>query len=450
MGHDMQGQLRIEGTVAPGFESVRQLYEHNMRTLAERDTQLCVYHGEEKVVDLWASATGDDGFSADSLVNVFSSGKSLEAIAIAALAGQGLIDYGAKVAQYWPEFAANGKGELTVADLMRHEAGLPVLDTSIPPEDLLTQNIKLNKVGRVIEGHVQTYRKGEGYRREYHAITRGWIVNELFRRVDPAGRTIGEFLREDISGPLGVDANIGLRPEDLPRVKKVKPLGFGFQLLESLKPKFLKRRMELNIFQLLAKILRLIPMIRNSSTLGAPPPFVGMKQIVFFNEPAVAMGETPSANANCSARALAKIAAMMAAGGAWGGRTYIQSAGWEAMHAAPVKADMGFATTFTQGGVALFSAPSPGSSHLERGLNAGREGFYGWMGLGGSLFQWHPAQRIGFGYVPTSLNVLDLVNERGKAYQREVLRCVQRLNAAGIGVRAEPAAYADPARVSAG
>ncbi len=422
-------QLRIEGTVAPGFESVRLLYEHNMRTLAERSTQLCVYYGSDKVVDLWASVPGQGDFSADSLVNVFSSGKSLEAIAIASLYGKGLIDYSARIADYWPEFAANDKGELTVADLMRHEAGLAAFNISLAPQDLLPENIKLNKVGQIIEGHVQRYREGDGRRREYHSVTRGWIVNELFRRVDPAGRTIGEFLREDISLPLGVDAFIGVRQEELKRVSKVVPLGFRFQLLESFKPKFLKRRMEYNIFQLLGRLLRLIPVVRSTTLWGAPPPFTGMKKVAFFNEPSIAMGETPSANANCSARGLAKMAAMLAAGGRWAGTEYLSEEAWRAMHDAPLKADMGFVpTTFTQGGVAFFSETNSQCSMFEKALNAGREGFYGWLGLGGSIFQWHPQYKIGFGYVPTSLNVLDLVNERGKAYQAEVLRCIEKMH----------------------
>lgn len=420
--------IRIEGTVAPGFESVKQLYEHNMRTLAEKNTQLCVYHGDEKVVDLWASATNDTDFSADSLVNVFSSGKSLETIAIASLVGKGLLNYSDTIAEHWPEFAAHGKGELTIADLMRHEGGLAAFNTSLNPEDLLTENIKQNRIGQIIEGHALRYPKGEGRRREYHAVTRGWVANEVFRRVDPAGRTMGEFLREDISVPLEVDANIGVKKEDLGRVKKVATLGFRFQFLESLKPKFLKRRMEFNIFQILGRLLRLIPAIRKSTVNKAPPPYKGMRRIDFFNEPSVVMGETPSANANCSARGLAKIAAMMAAGGKWAGREYITEDAWKALHDKPVVADMGFATTnFTQGGVALFTEVTPASTSMEKALNKGREGFYGWMGLGGSLFQWHPKYRIGFGYVPTSLNVLDLVNERGKTYQAEVLSCVENL-----------------------
>jgi len=305
--------------VAPGFESVKQLYEHNMRTLAERETQLCIYHGEEKVVDLWASVSGDETFTPDSLVNIFSSGKSLAAIAMATLVGRGLLSYEDKITDYWPEFGGAGKQDLTVAELMRHEAGLAAFDVSIVPESLFTENIKRNKVGRIIEQHRQRYREG-GSRREYHAITRGWIINEVFRRVDPDGRTVGEFLREEISKPLQVDAVIGLKAQELDRVKKVSVLSFGFQLLEGLKPKFLGRRMELNIFQLVLKIARLIPAMKGSTAAGAPNPFAGLGPIEAFNDRSVAMGETPSANANCSARGLAKIAAMMACGGKWDGR----------------------------------------------------------------------------------------------------------------------------------
>jgi hypothetical protein len=254
-----------------------------MQTLAEKNTQLCVYHRGEKVVDLWASATDDSSFSPDSLVNVFSSGKSLEAIAMASLVGRGLLRYEAKISDYWPEFGANGKDGLTVAELMRHEAGLAAFDVSLDPKDLLTENIKQNNVGRVIEGHTQKFRKGDGSRREYHAITRGWIINEVFRRVDPAGRTIGEFLREEISEPLGVDAAIGISEIDLKRTSKVSPLGFLFQLLESLKPKFLKRKMERNIFQILGMLLRVIPAFRKGTTRGTPPPVKGMGRMDFFH-----------------------------------------------------------------------------------------------------------------------------------------------------------------------
>lgn len=427
MTNKTNGQYLIQGTVAPGFESVQALYERNMQTLEEISTQLCVYHNDKKVVDLWASH--DDSFSPNSLINVFSSGKSLETIAMASLVGQGLLNYAAKITDYWPEFGHQGKQDLTVAELMRHEAGLAAFDTSLDTQDLLTENIKKNKVGKVIEEHAQTYRPNGGSRREYHAVTRGWIINEVFRRIEPAGRTIGEYLRENISIPLGVDAVVGVKQDELSRRAPVVPLGFKFLFWDSLRPKFLGRRMESNFFQLVAKFIRLVPMIRDRTTRGTPAPLKGMHGIQFFNEPALAMGETPSANAHSNARSLAKIAAMMSSGGKFENQEFLNETGWTALHSDPVKAVMGMGRTiFTQGGIAHFTPCDTNSSRLDQAFNTGREGFYGWMGLGGSILQWHPGHRIGFGYVPTSLNVTDIVNERGKTYQAEVMRCIERLS----------------------
>jgi CubicO group peptidase (beta-lactamase class C family) len=418
-------QLHIGGTVAPGFESLKQLFEHNMKTLAEKNAQLCVYVGNERVVDLWASATGDTDFNADSLVNVFSSGKSLESIALASLVAKGLLNYNDTITAHWPEFGAEGKDNLTVAELMRHEAGLAAFNVSLDPEALLKDNIKQNSVGSVIESHRQKFREGDDSAREYHAVTRGWIVNEVFRRVDPAHRTIGEFLQEEVSGPLGADAVIGVQQQDLPRISAVSPLGIGAYFLASCRPRIMGRKVQENFFQLSAKLLRLLPVVRHGTTTGAPAPITDMK-IESFNDPAVAMGETPSANAHCSARGLAHIAAAMASGGQYNGKEVLSADAWQAMHEAPVQREMlGLRTSFTQGGVAHFSATDSQSSKLEHASNQGREGFYGWMGLGGSLFQWHPEKKIGFSFVPTSLHVLDVVNERGKAYQAEILKCLE-------------------------
>jgi CubicO group peptidase (beta-lactamase class C family) len=426
MSHGTNKDFRIEGSVAPGFESVRELYEHNMHTMAEENTQLCIYHKGTKVVDLWASTTNDSSFSADSISTVFSSGKSLESIAIASLVGKGLLNYEDKITQHWPQFGANGKGELTIAELMRHEAGLANFNTSLKMEDLHTSNIKQNRIGRIIEEQPQNFVKGAASKREYHALTRGWIVNEVFRRVDPAGRTIGEFLSEDISRPLAADAIIGVKEEELGRISKVSPLGFLFQFLESFKPKIFGRRVVHNIIQILGRLIRMIPAMRKGTSIGAPPPFKEIKGLGFVTSPDFAMGETPSANASCSARGLAKIAAMMSAGGKFAGTEYLSEQAWQALHADAINADMGgfLPSCFTQGGVNQFTKCDEDSSKLEHEFNDGREGFYGWMGFGGSIFQWHPKLDIGFAFVPTSLHVLDLLNERGKVYQAEVLRCV--------------------------
>jgi len=103
---------------------LKDLFRSEMRTKAEENAQLCIYYQGQLVVDLWASKSNDTDFTADSLVNVFSSGKSLETLAIASLVDRGLLNYNDQIADHWPEFAGNGKGSITVADLMRHEAGL--------------------------------------------------------------------------------------------------------------------------------------------------------------------------------------------------------------------------------------------------------------------------------------------------------------------------------------
>jgi len=428
MSHTTTKYIQINGTVARGFESVKQLFEHQMRTMAERNAQLCAYYRGEKVVDLWASATGDGDFTADSLVNVFSSGKSLEAIAIASLVSKGLLSYDARITQYWPEFGANGKDGLTIADLMRHEAGLANFDTSIDMEDLFTENIKQNAVGRIIEEHAPSFR-ASGSKREYHGLTRGWIVNEVFRRVDPEGRTIGEFLRQEISGPLDADVVIGVKEREMERMSRVHVLGFGYQFLQSLIPRFLGRRIVHNFFQIMRRLIRITPALIKGRRTGAPPPLTGMKGMGVFNEPHFAKGETPSANATCSALGLAKIAAMMSAGGKLQGREFLSEEGWKAMHEHPLKALMGgmMTTRFTQGGVDCFTPVTSSSTRAERDFNEGREGFYGWMGFGGSILQWHPGLDIGFAFVPTSLHALDFFNERGKRYQAELLKCVARM-----------------------
>ncbi len=423
--------MRVHGTVAPGFESVVQLFEHEMNTMAEESAQLCVYHKGVRVVDLWATDREEGAFSVDSLVNVFSSGKSLEAIAVASLVSRGLLDYDAQITRYWPEFGAAGKEGVTVADLMRHEAGLANFDTPLDFENLFTENIKQNAVGRIIEAHAQDYLAAGGDRRQYHALTRGWIVNELFRRVDPEGRTIGEYLREEISGPLDADVIVGVREDEMPRVAKVRVLGFGYHLLQTLVPRFLGRRVVHNAFQVLYRVLKMIPLIARARKTESVPPFADVGGLGFINHPGFLRGETPSANANCSARGLARVGAMMAAGGTFEGREFISRQAWAAAHANPVKANMGgiLTTRFTQGGVDSFLPCGPDSTRLERDFTVGREGFFGWMGLGGSIFQWHPEHEIGFAFVPTVLHVIDVFNERGKRYQAEVLRCIERAGA---------------------
>ena len=275
---------------------------------------------------------------------------------------------------------------------------------------------------------------------------------------------MGEYVREELAEPLQADVYVGLKDEELPRRQHLHGLSIAFQLLESFKPRFLGRKVAYSIVQLIALFIpmmrRIIKLMRKNrkkqaqqrqltnqpaaqasestqlqkKSKGPKLPLKGFnplkdreKAINFFNKDVVAQGESSSFNANCSARGLAKLAAVMAAGGPLEGKTYFSQTAWQALHDKPVTAKLGgnVTTHFTQGGLNYFSMTGTAGTMADRALNQGREGFYGWMGMGGSIFQWHPEKQIGFAFVPTSMHVIDLFNERGKVYQQEVLRCIQ-------------------------
>jgi len=451
--------MQVEGNVAPGFESMKALFEKEMHAKDEESAQLCVYHKGQKVVDLWASKTGNTEFTADNIMNIFSSGKSLESLALASLVDKGLLNYNDHIIKYWPEFTGKGKDEVTVADLMRHEAGLMDLRQTLTPEDLLTENIKKNHVGRIIEQAPSRRSKNTNRRREYHAVSRGWVANELFRRIDPEGRTIGEYLKEDITGPLNADVYIGVPTEKLNQLTKVRAPSVILQILESCKPAQINRKVENSIGLTLALVGGLGSHIiksklskkknsnnkktnvntektRSSNTKkGFVEPVTGLNPVKYrekttnlLNQKEIIIGESPSFNANCSARGLAKVAAMLSAKGSFEGKEYFSESAWQACHGETKNSSLGgvTATRFSQGGLCLFELE--GSKQCaDMALNGGREGFFGWAGLGGSLFQWHPEEEIGFAFVPSSLHIMDFFNLRGKLYQIELMRCIKKL-----------------------
>jgi len=406
---------QIAGTVAPGYESVKKMFEENFIAGREDNAQLCVYVGEELVVDLWGYSS-DKNYDGDTLTNVFSSTKSLTSICMAMLVDQGLIKYTDKITQHWPEFAQNGKDEVTIADLMRHEAGLAAFDKSVDPESLLKDKIKNNEIGQLIEKQTQKF-PATG-RRAYHAVTRGWIANEVFRRVHPSGLTIGEHLKSTVSDNLNARVFIGTEDQNY---SPVESMGKSFILRQSLIPKSRGRAIDPDFFELAGLMNQFRKMLKAGK--DSPPALVGLDVSgKLWNTPTIRKGESPSANGNCSARGLAKIAAAMANKGGFDGKTVLSREAWEAMHADPTDGILvNNSVKFTQGGVAQFEEE-------DRSETNGRQGYYGWMGLGGSVFQWHPELRIGFGYAPTLLTWIDLINNKARLMQGEVVKCARNVN----------------------
>ena len=372
MGSANSKTFHAEGFVAPGFESVKAMFEANFSRGAEESGQLCVYVGEELVVDLWCSTSTDNNYTGDTLCNVFSSTKSLTAIAMAALVDKDLIKYSDKIASHWPEFGQNEKGELTIADLMRHEAGLAVLDVPFDISCTQRENIKNNALGEIIARQTSYYREGE--RREYHAVTRGWIANEIFRRVHPSGSTIGEHLQEVVAGPLSADIYVGVPDSKLDTYAPVHEFKIGRVLSGSMNPR--NTSVDISFGELLAVMNVWRKHFSDGRNKKLFLPIDGKdygSTSGLFNLPVMRQGESSSVNGNCSARGLAKVAAAMAAGGTFQGVELLSQQAWDTLHEAPTPGNIvGMPTQFTQGGLGKFG------KHQDIDV----EGFYGWMGYG--------------------------------------------------------------------
>ena len=184
----------ISGSVKQGFEAVRKPLPGYFERRKELGAACCVYHRGEKVVDLWGGtrkkATGER-WEEDTMVLVFSTTKGMSGLAMALAQSRGLFDYDERVSTYWPEFAQEGKGEITVRQLLSHQAGLYVLDE--PLDGALIAD--LDRLAVVLARQKPAWQPGTC--QGYHAITLGFYESELLRRVDPRHRSIGQYFQDD-------------------------------------------------------------------------------------------------------------------------------------------------------------------------------------------------------------------------------------------------------------
>jgi CubicO group peptidase (beta-lactamase class C family) len=209
-------RINGEGFVAPGWEPVRAAFEENFALGEEVGASAAVYHRGQRVVDIWGGSfdeTGERPYDNSSLQLVFSTTKGIVAIAVAMCVQRGLIDYDEKVATYWPEFAAHDKGEATVAQLMSHQCGILAPDAPATLADALDWKT----ITAMLADTKPDWPIGSGH--GYHALTYGWLAGELIRRTD--GRSPGQFVADEIAGPLGVELWIGLPEEMEPRVSPI-------------------------------------------------------------------------------------------------------------------------------------------------------------------------------------------------------------------------------------
>jgi CubicO group peptidase (beta-lactamase class C family) len=202
----------IHGCVSKGFEAVRDAFVENFSRRKELGAACCIYRGGEKVVDLWGGIrnkrTGEP-WKEDTMVLVYSATKGFAAMTLALAHSRGWLDYDERVCTYWPEFAQNGKGTITVRQLLSHQAGLFAFDE--PVDRAIVAD--LDRLALVLARQRPAWKAGS--RQAYHAISLGFYEGELLRRIDPQHRSLGQFFQDEIASPLELDFHIRL-PETIP------------------------------------------------------------------------------------------------------------------------------------------------------------------------------------------------------------------------------------------
>lgn len=197
--------MDVNGTVAEGFEPVRDAFVRNFETLGERGAALAMYRDGRKVVDLWAGTKDVDGtepWQRGTAQVMRSATKGVAAAVLLALWQRGQLDLDAPVAEYWPEFKARGKERVLIRHVLNHRAGLPVLDRPLTPEESLDPLRGPEAVA------AQAPEWEPGTEHGYHALTYGWMLDGIVRRV--TGKGTGEWIADEIAGPLGAELWLGL------------------------------------------------------------------------------------------------------------------------------------------------------------------------------------------------------------------------------------------------
>ena len=369
----------VQGTVAPGFERVEEVFRDNLVDRGEVGAALAVLRDGEVLVDLWGGHADRElgrPWVEDTLGVVFSCTKGLMAACYLLLEDRGL-DLDQPLRTWWPELKSTG----TLRQLLNHRVGLSVLDQQLSVDDFLAQN---EAWLRAAEAQEPVWSPGTD--QGYGATALGVIAGELFRRI--SGQSVGTFLRDELAGPLEAEAWIGLPPEQQDRVSTLyRPSRAGFR---SLLPDVHRSAEGRAYGELFFK--------KKSLTHRAlsNPKDLGLAGLHNYNRPEVRALELPWANGVASARGLATVMGMLAAGGSWQGRRYVSEARIEPLKQRQsfardrvMKRDQGFSQGFVKEAPPVFS-PNP-------------EGF-GHPGAGGSVAWADPVEGIGIGYVMNQMS----------------------------------------------
>lgn len=393
-------QKLVEGDVDEGYGKVADAFRRNLDSGKEVGAAVAVYRDGRKVVDLWGglrNGTTRAPWESDTLVTVFSTTKGVASLAVAVAASRGLIDYNAKVADYWPAFAQAGKGAVTVRQLLGHQAGLVVITPPLAFSDLADPA----KLSAKIAAQAPLWPPGT--RHGYHALTLGWYASELIRHVDPHGRTLGRYFAEEIAGPLDLDFYIGLPSHvDRDRVAHLRTPTKVMSMRQAVKTPPRQLIALVNPFGLGARSIALAD---------------GMKD-VDVNSDEIRALEIPAANGTGTARSLAKLYGAAATGGTDFGLTPDV---YDALKAPAVPPTKGVRDFVGQGPTSYSLGFNKPTAEWVFGSSGNA---FGTPGAGGSLGFADPDTGVGFAYVMNRMGVHPFSDPRELALRQALFRDV--------------------------
>jgi len=212
----------VSGHCDEKFNNVREKFAASLESGTDVGASFALTIDGEMVIDIWGGHLDEEKtrpWQQDSIVNVYSTTKTMSFLCALVLADRGQLDFDENVASYWPEFAANGKENVKVWHIMDHAAGLSGMAVQVTPEDLYDWN---RIVGLLAE---QAPWWEPGTATGYHAITQGYLIGEIVRRI--SGVSIGTFFRNEIAGPLQADFFIGVPESEFHRIGNLIPAAGG-------------------------------------------------------------------------------------------------------------------------------------------------------------------------------------------------------------------------------
>ncbi|MET9545653.1 serine hydrolase domain-containing protein [Streptomyces sp. NPDC006627] len=376
------------GTVAAGFEPVRDAFVRNFSERGERGAAVTVYRDGRKVVDLWGGTKdvdGDTPWESGTAQVIRSATKGVAAAVLLLLQQRGELDLDAPVGAYWPEFKARGKEGVLVRHVLAHRAGVPALDRPLTPAEALDPDL----AAAVLAAQAPFWEPGTDH--GYHAQTYSWLTGELVRRV--TGKAVGEWIDAEIARPYGLGLWVGLPQAEAARAGRMGPIE-----PPPAAPGALRARPKRNVAQAYAD-----PASLTRRAFGAIDPLPDE------NDPAYRAAALPASNGIATADGLARFYAALIGEVDGAARLFAPetvdaarteaSAGPDRVLVVPTRFGLGY---MLHGGASPLLSPAS----------------FGHPGRGGALGFADPESGIAFGYVTNGMNKGVTADPRAQALVR--------------------------------